>query len=116
MLPALQTGIYKPHLYKHSIASDFTPALSVTKSQMKETEWKCYPIVVLLHECLHPIVSPIVSDGLLSSLPHYLLLSFVLLNKNSVGTAQACSLPTWQREQEGTYHSPGPSGHDSTKT
>ena len=65
---------------------------------MKETAWKCYPIMGLpWRTSVYQKASPgAISNRLLSSLPHYLLLSFVLLNKGKVGTQPGLA-----------YHLPG---------
>lgn len=77
---------------------------------MKETEWKCYPITGSpRRSSVYPGVSPgAISNRLLSSPPHYLLLSFVLLNKGNVGTHPGLAYRPPGREQEGTSHSPWP--------
>lgn len=57
-----------------------------------------------------------VSNRLLSALPHYLLLSFVFLNKGNVGTqprlAYACLADGAGRDQA----FPGPLGRDNRET
>lgn len=69
------------------------------------------------HGCVSHIFSSAISNRLLSSLPHYLLLSSVLLNKDNVGTQPALAhRPPGRGSRKGAVTLPGPSGYDTTKT
>lgn len=106
------TEINKAHLYSRSSLICFFPALSITKLRMKETEWKCYPIVGLPRcTTVYPTVSPSAISNRLLSLPHYLLLSFVLLNKGSVGTQPGLAhRPPGRGNRKGPVIPPAPQG------
>lgn len=83
---------------------------------MKETEWKWYPIMGFpWHMSLCPVISP----GAISnrpSVPHYLLLSFVLLNKGNVGTQPGLAFyPPGRGGRKEPVTLPGTSGNESTK-
>lgn len=72
--------------------------------------------LTLAHVCGSHIPPGAISNRLLSALPHYLLLSFVLLNKSNVGTqprlAYACLADGAGRDQA----LPGPLGSVNRET
>ena len=62
------------------------------------------------HGCVSHIFSSAISNRLLSSASLYPALLCAPKQRQRGHTASACSPPTWQREQEGSSHSPRPLG------